>query len=105
MANTQGKMTGFQNEPFYFMVIAVIPADFRGRSKLCDPRPERNEGKQSSPDLAGQLGLENMLSNLGKGRLPRPAKNAGLAMTESLIHSKRNVQSGEKLPISNLLYL
>ena len=51
--------------------------------------------KQSSTDLAGQLGLENMLSNLGKGRLPRPAKNAGLAMTVSLIHLKRNAQSGE----------
>jgi len=31
--------------------------------------------KQSSTDLAGQLGLENMLSNLGKGRLLWPAKN------------------------------
>jgi hypothetical protein len=50
--------------------------------------------KQSSTYLADQLGLENILSNLGKGRLPRPAKNAGLAMTESLYHPKRNVQGG-----------
>jgi hypothetical protein len=61
-ANTQGKMTGFKNEPFYFMVVA--------RSKLCDPCLERDEGEQSSIDLAGQSGLENMLSNLEKGRLP-----------------------------------
>jgi hypothetical protein len=81
-ASLQGKMMGFPNEPFYFVVIA--------RNKLCDPCPERNEGEQSSTNLAGQLGLENILSNLGKGRLPRQAKNACHAMTESLFHSKSN---------------
>ncbi len=93
LANTQENMTGFPNEPFYFLVIAVIPADFQGWSELGDPYPERNEGEQSSTDLAGQLGLENILSNLGKGRLPRPAKNAGLAMTDSLF-TQREIPKG-----------
>jgi hypothetical protein len=61
--------------------------------------PSKARGTRSSTDLSGQLGLENILSNLGKGRLPRPAKNAGLAMTESLYHPKRNVLGGEPLHI------
>jgi hypothetical protein len=32
--------------------------------------------------------MENLLSNLGTGRLPRPAKNAGLAMTETFFQPK-----------------
>jgi hypothetical protein len=38
------------------------------------------------------------LSNVEKGRLPRPAKNAGLAMTESLILPETNaVRNVEEL--------
>jgi len=104
-------MTGFPNEPFCFLVITVIPTDFRGRSELCDPCPERNEGEQSSTDLAGQLGLENILSNLGKGRL-HTLTSFGASDQQSseikktlcqrwsrndriVIHPKRNAQSGE----------